>query len=466
MKLPEIILPFFLLISLPLLAQRTLEIDARHPGVVVAFTNVDVLPMTDGTQILENRTVLVREGKIDAIGPSNEVEVPAGAEVIDGSGRFLMPGIAEMHAHIPTPREDDDSNVLETLFLYLSNGITTIRGMLGAPYHLGLREAVNRGEILSPRVYTSSPSLNGNTVPTSAEAEAKVRQYAADGYDFLKIHPGIKGDVFETLAATAKEAGIEFAGHVPVEVGVPRAIELGYASIDHLDGYVDALVPESVDRDIEAGGMFGYNFTQMADPDAIPGLVRETKEGGVWIVPTQSLLVRWTSPKSGAEMTNEPEMIYMPGSTRFQWRSFKSNLEEEEGFDPETVEHFIGLRQALLLEMYKQGVPLLLGSDAPQVFNVPGFSIQHEMRSWAEAGIPNEAILRAGTINVARYFDAEGEYGTVTEGAAADLILLEDNPLDDIGHMRERAGVMVRGLWLPRQSIDHSLQKVAEKYAN
>ncbi len=407
--------------------------------------------------------MVVEDGRINYVGEA-EFNIPEGSTVIDGTGKFLMPGISEMHAHIPVPQEGDDSNVRETLFLYLSNGITTIRGMLGQPYHLELKEKVMDGEILGPRVYTSSPSLNGSTVTTQEEARQKVSRYAAEGYDFLKIHPGIKLEVMEALVKTAKEENIDFAGHVPNEVGVERAIDYGYASIDHLDGYINALVPESAHVHPDSGGLFGFDFTFLADPDRIPALVAETKKEGVWNVPTQSLLLRWTSGRSGAEMANDPEMIYVPGATRFQWRQMKENILNSPNYSEERMKKFIDLRQRLLREMKEQGAGLLLGSDAPQVFNVPGFSIQHEMQAWAAAGLSNVTILKAGTMNVARFFNAEGPYGSVQRGAAADLLLLSANPIEDIRHMQQIEGVMVRGRWLPREEIDRRLEAIAGQY--
>lgn len=431
----------------------------------ITFTNVNVLPMTENT-VLPDQTVIVRDGKIWKIGPSAELQPDGKGIIIEARGQYLMPGIAEMHAHIPTPREGDDENVRETLFLYLSNGITTIRGMLGQPYHLELKEQVAAGDILSPRVYTSSPSCNGNTVQTPEEARTKVAQYAADGYDFLKIHPGIKLEVFEELVKTARKEGITFSGHVPVDVGIYRAIEFKYASIDHLDGYIDGLVPKTDDFESNEGGLFGYNFTTQAIPGAIPALVRLTREAGIWIVPTQSLLVRWVSPKTGAEMTTEPEMKYVAPGTRFSWRQSKDQIINAENYDVRIAEAFIGLRQQILKEMEKQGVDLLLGSDAPQVFNVPGFSIQHEMQAMADAGLSNYTILRSGTANPARFFGQEGEYGVVQEGAAADLILLSANPLEDIRNMQNPEGVMVRGQWLDRAFLDNKLAEIEAKYKN
>ena len=414
--------------------------------------------------VLKNQTVVITDGKISKIGPSGSINLAKELEIIDGSGKFLMPGIAEMHAHIPVTQEGNDSLVRETLFLYLSNGITTIRGMLGNPYHLTLREDVEDGKILGPRIYTSSPSMNGNSVTTIEEAQEKVAQYKKDGYDFLKIHPGIQLPVFEALVNTAHKIDIPFSGHVPVDVGINRAIDFKYASIDHLDGYIDGLVPAEEIFDPNNGGLFGMNFTDLADPAIIKSLVRKTKEAGIWIVPTQSLLVRWSSPTPGEELMMQPEMQYISPGTRFQWRGAKQNILSASNYTPELAEKFIGLRNQLLKEMEEQGVELLLGSDAPQIYNVPGFSIQHEISAMADAGVSNYTILHSGTANPARFFDAVGKYGTVVEGAEADLLLLEGNPLEDISNMQRRVGVMVKGQWLPKAQIDERLAAIAAKY--
>ena len=463
----SLVIYLFALVVLSCDSSKTIQAEVVPSASAIIFTNANVLPMRGDAPVLvrPGQMVVVEGDKISYVGDA-KLKFAEGATVIDCSGKYLMPGIAEMHAHIPVPQDGDEAYVREVLFLYLSNGITTIRGMLGQPYHLELKDKVIKGEMLSPRIYTSSPSLNGNTVKTPEEAREKVMKYAGEGYDFLKIHPGIQAEVMEELVRTAKEEGMKFAGHVPAAVGVEQAIEYGYASIDHLDGYIDGLVPESGRVDPDSGGLFGYNFTDLADPGRIPSLVAQTKKNGVWIVPTQSLLDRWTSPKAGAEMANEPEMVYISGKSRFQWRQMKDNITGSPAYSEGRTRVFIELRRRLLRQMHDEGFGLLLGSDGPQVFNVPGFSIQHEMRSWAEAGIPNSAILKAGTVNVARFFGADEAYGSVSAGASADLLLLDGNPIEDIGNMRLIEGVMVRGHWLPKEEIERRLEEIAEGYDN
>ncbi|MBT8293291.1 MAG: amidohydrolase family protein, partial [Eudoraea sp.] len=196
----------------------------------ILISNVTIIDVVTG-DLISDRQIVVDSGKIKKIVAkleNNEVY----KTVIDGQGKYALPGLAEMHAHIPSP-PTSEVRTEETLFLYLSNGITTIRGMLGHPSHLELREAAEQGDLLSPRIFTSSPSLNGNSVITTEEARDKVTAYKNDGYDFLKIHPGIKRNVFDELVKTANEVGISFSGHVPVDVGIERALKSKYASIDH-----------------------------------------------------------------------------------------------------------------------------------------------------------------------------------------------------------------------------------------
>jgi hypothetical protein len=198
-------------------------VPARAQDGATAFVDVTLIPM-DRERSVPHQTVVVRGDRIAAIGPAERVGVPDGATRVDGRGKFLIPGLAEMHAHIPGGQAPD-SIVERVLFLYVSGGITTIRGMLGHPRHLDLRARAARNELLSPTIYAAGPSLNGNSLPTPDSAVKAVEQQQAAGYDLLKIHPGLKLDVFDAVVRTARRVGIRFAGHVPADVGLARAIE-------------------------------------------------------------------------------------------------------------------------------------------------------------------------------------------------------------------------------------------------
>jgi hypothetical protein len=383
------------------------------------------------------------------------------AQIIEGKGNYLLPGLAEMHAHIPD-KPWDDPLVQETLFLYLSNGITTIRGMLGNEVHLPLRAKAENQEILSPRIFTSSPSLNGSTVPTHEEAREKVKNYAAAGFDFLKLHPGIRKHVFDTIVVAAKEYGISFAGHVSNLVRVRHALANGYQTIDHIDGFIEGLVPEEAGVNPIENGFFGFNFTDLADTNKIPELVALSKANKVWVVPTQALFDRWFSPTPSSQLVAQEEMQYMSPETRQNWVNNKNNLTNSESFDAEKWKRYNQIRYLLIKALHKDGQGLLLGSDAPQVFNVPGFSIHHEIQGMLDAGLSPLEILQIGTINPARFFD--GNFGEIKEGMEADLVLLKENPLEDLKQLMHPIGVMARGQWLNGNSIRERLETIAKKH--
>ncbi|WPP50383.1 amidohydrolase family protein [Catalinimonas niigatensis] len=421
---------------------------------------VNVVDVRDGS-IDEGRFVVVDSGKIINI-LDQENDWPEGVTLIDGSGKYLMPGLAEMHAHIPSPPQSQEL-IDETLFLYLSNGVTTIRGMLGHPVHLELREQAANNQILSPRIFTSSPSFNGNTVTTPEEAREKVQSAKEEGYDFLKLHPGIQLEIFNEIVSTANKVDIPFAGHVSVDVGIRRALESGYASVDHVDGFLEGLVPEDAGVQPSENGFFGYNFTSLTDTSKISDLVQMSKAHEVWVVPTQALFDRWFSPEDAEVLAEAPEMKYMPKSTIENWVNSKKQLVGGADYNASQWEEFNAIRKEMIRQLHENGQGLLLGSDAPQVFNVPGFSIHHELNGMLQSGLSPLEAIQIGTINPAVFFDMEGEFGEVTEGASADLILLNGNPLESLEAIKNPAGVMVRGQWLSREAMDTRLEEIAQK---
>uniref|UniRef100_UPI0040483A67 amidohydrolase family protein n=1 Tax=Roseivirga sp. TaxID=1964215 RepID=UPI0040483A67 len=440
----------------------TISACAKAQEADFAFTNVNVITM-ENDQVLKDQTVLIKAGKITQIGDAKAINTSATKEVVDAQGKFLIPGLAEMHAHIPG-NQNGTELAEETLFLYLSNGITLIRGMLGQPYHIELRDQVEKGEVLGPKIYTSGPSFNNNTVTSAEQGANRVREQKNAGYDFLKLHPGLTRENFDAIVATANELGIPYAGHVSTGVGIRRAIESKYGSIDHIDGYLEGLVPSSLDLDPDSNGFFGINFTEEADLSNIPELVQKTKEAGVWIVPTQAMMERWIGPIDPAELAKDPEMKYIHPNTLNNWVRTKQNVLAQPGYNAEQALKFNEIRREILRQLHEAGVGILLGSDAPQVFNVPGFSIQREMDAMARSGMSAYEILKAGTVNPALYFGDEAEYGMLKVGLDASLVLLENNPLLSISNVSNPAGVMVKGKWISKEAIEGQLRSIAEQH--
>jgi imidazolonepropionase-like amidohydrolase len=431
---------------------------------VTAFVDVTVVPM-DRERKLTGQTVIVRGDRIVEIGPTGKVKVPEGGVRVDGKGKYLIPGLAEMHAHIPGGQATD-AVVERTLFLYVAGGITTVRGMLGHPRHLELRARTAKGELLGPTIYTSGPSLNGNTVPDPAAAVRLVAEQKAAGYDLLKIHPGVGREAFDTLAAAAKRAGIPFAGHVPEAVGIDRAIAARYSTIDHLDGYIEGMLRDGATLTAEQSAFFGLNLGEQLDEAKMARLVADTKRAGVWNVPTEVLMENLIVGGTSQELLQRPEMRYVAPETRNQWAEVKDGMLSETGSSAESARRTIEMRRKLIKALHSAGAGLLLGSDAPQIFNVPGFSTHRELESLVAAGLTPYQALETGTRNVATFFGTTKETGTIERGKRADLILLDADPLADIRNTSRRAGVMVRGKWLPQSEIDERLAAVAKEVGN
>ena len=403
--------------------------DASAQSGRYAFTNVNVLPMTRET-VLSDRTVLVENGRITAVGPAATTKVPAGVVRIDGRGKYLMPGLAEMHGHIPG---QDTAFAQRVSFLYVAGGVTTVRGMQGHPAQFELRRRINAGEIIGPRMFLSSPQMAGNSVRDVAAADSLVRYYKNAGYDLLKIQEGLSAAVYNRIVATAHEVGIPFGGHVPNDVGVLAALEAKQTTIDHLDNY-----PELVMNDMD-----------------VHDLAEKTVKAGVAVVPTMPLWEVLRGLHDPDSMMSREELKYMPERMVQQWRNTVANIRAQTNRAAAARE--IEIRDKLLKAMSDAGVVLLLGSDAPQLFSVPGFSVQREMESWVAAGIAPYKVLEAGTIAIARHLKDEANSGTIEVGKRADLLLLDANPIRDIRNVAKKSGVMVNGRWLAWDEIEKQL---------
>ena len=410
----------------------------------VVFVNVTVVPM-DRDGVIADQTVIVRGGVIAEVGPATRVRVPAGALRVDGRGKYLMPGLAEMHGHLPNPNAG--AEITETvLFLYVANGVTVVRGMQGNAAHLDLKRRVAAGELLGPRLWVPGPALGGNSAPTPDSARRLVEAQHAAGFDHVKIQEGLSRETYDTIVATARRVGIQFAGHVPNAVGVYRVLEAGQASIDHLDNYVETV-----------GG------PDSADARRIGQTVTATCAAGTWTVPTLALWEVFLGADDSVTLAAREELRYVPPQWRANWAQQTAQVRRNSS-DARAATATIALRRRLLKALQDGGCPIALGTDSPQLYSVPGFSIHREMASMAAAGLTPHQILTAGTRNVARYYGAEAEFGTVTVGRRADLLLLEANPLNDAANVARRAGVMVNGRWLPEAEIRARLERIAASY--
>lgn len=452
--LPAVLVSIFVLTYIVFQTQNNQTTKEKVTGNVTAFTNVSVIPMTSNCTI-ENQTVVIRGDEISLIAPSENVEFDSDATIIDGTGKFLIPGLAEMHGHVPptdppsnAPRYMNMEYVENTLFLYTAAGITTVRGMLGWANQLELKDKVSSQEIIGPSLYLAGPSFNGNSIGSVEEAANKARQQKEEGWDLLKIHPGLTLEEYDAMAQTANEIGITFGGHIPSDVGIIHAIEMGQETIDHMDGYVAHL----------------NNYTGKELDQKIHELIALTKENNVWVVPTQAL---WETILGAADydaLREYDELKYIPKNLVSGYNAWTRRLLNNSNFNLDNAREHAALRQRLLSEMNKSGVKILMGTDAPQLYSVPGFSIHRELKVMSDAGMSPYEILVTGTKNVGEYFSHKDDFGTIEVGKRADLILVDNNPLEDISNLKNHSGVMVAGRWLSKSFIDEKLADIEASY--
>ncbi len=425
---------------------------------LIVLHDVNLLTMED-EQIREGYSVIIQDGVIQWAGPSTEADIPDDARIIRGE-YYVMPGLSEMHAHIPSANQGEEA-MRNTLALYLSYGLTTIRGMLGQPAHLELRSQAETGAIVSPRIITSGPSFSGNSVTDPEAARERVREQVEAGYDLLKFHPGLSLEVFEATVDEANRLGMEFSGHISLDVGLERSLAAGKGSIDHLDRYMEFLAGDDADRDDPPIIFFGYDLVPYADEARIAEAARRTADAGVWNVPTNTLLDNIFNPANSVEeMVEWPGMEFVPSNAREGWSNYVNQLRNSDAYDPEQAKRFLELRAKLTLALHEEGAGLMLGADAPQVFNPPGFSTHRELKLLVDAGLSPFDALKAGTVNVGKYLGEEDRTGKVAEGYRADLILLSVNPLENIPFHAEIEGVISAGDYLDRAAIDEILNRV------
>ncbi len=434
----------------------------------LVLKNVNVVDVDSGA-VIAGRSVVVSDGYIKDVGAQGSVRAPAGARVIDESGRYLMPALWDMHTHPMEP---------EALSMLVANGVGGTRIMWGLPRHLEWRARVELGELLGPRLLIAGPIIEGvppaqaasvvdtegrRLVKTFTDGVAEVRRQNAAGFDYVKVYNNIPLEAYKGLVAEADRLHMPVVGHVPFAAGIEGALAARQKSIEHLRGYIEKLVP--ADAPIRPGiDMRSRTLAwEYADLSRIPELVRATRDGGAWQCPTLGTSI-YTAPSSAIERyLSTPEADYLDPQTREAFRhrgrvKWLSNFTEA---DFERATRANDKQAVLLRAMHKAGVPLLAGTDS----NSFGFALHRELEALVEVGLSPGEALQTATTNPVRFAGLEKEVGRVANGYVADLILLDANPLQDIRNTSRINAVILRGQLLDRTALDAMLVKVKARNA-
>jgi hypothetical protein len=467
----------FLAALLVLIARLVSAQGGPEPDVLV-ITNVDVIDTRQGLR-LPNLTVIIKHGRIDSIAKHGIIGSSHKTKIVNGSGKYLIPGLWDMHVHSAGgPAAPWDAGII--LPLYIANGITGIRDMGGNLQLLKQRkESIRRGDLLGPNMFISGPFLNGGkpyeysiATNTPEEARQAVDKLASEHVDFIKVLSELSRDTYFAVADESKKQNLSFVGHVPESISAAEASAARQRSIEHLSGLTMACSREEAqlrsqrvqaaavgdNKTYHAAGMRALNTF---DPEKARALFAEFKKNQTWQVPTLSWWSVQTQP--GSVSLSNTRLKYVPASVR-----------KGDDWNPEHVKQ--STSPALLADLEKvvsryselthalneAGVPMMAGTDSPDPYVFPGFSLHDELVLLVHAGLTPAQALRAATYNAA-LFMGKSEYGTADKGMVADLVLLDADPLLDIHNTQRISAVVLGGKLFLRKDLDKMLQQVEEE---
>jgi imidazolonepropionase-like amidohydrolase len=452
-------------------------VSAAAAQGIVAFVGVNVIPM-DRERVLKDRTVIVQDGTIIAVGNRASLKVPNGALSIDGRGKYLIPGLVDMHTHLLSDSDEyPDSIAMDELRVMVANGVTTVRFMIGTPELLALRERSAKEEIAAPTTYVASPHLTGReqgnnfVVATPEDARNAVRSSKASGYDFIKITTFIKPEVYEAAVAEAAKQNIRVVGHADSRfVGVERAWKAGQ-QIEHLDGYLEMLLRDDAPMKGSVSDLYIYDPENWKSLDHIDDrkfaeTARRTVESNPFVNPTQHFMKNtFGQPRSEASIRAQPDFRFYPEKVQKTFIDFYKKNRFITTVPYETRAKWIAYRDRMIREIHAAGGKILAGSDTPEFLWLYGFTMHRELKALKDAGLSNYAVLAAGTRNAHEFFGTIDRVGTIQQGMRADLILLNSDPLVNIAATEDRAGVMLKGRWYPQTELNRWLDEIAPKIA-
>lgn len=404
----------------------------------IAFTNVNVLPM-DSERVLAGQTVVVQGGLMTSMGP--RVPIPAGARTIDGTGKYLIPGLVDVHVHLASNPEPEQ-RVLLTLFV--ANGVTTVLNMRGSPQILELRAAVAGARVFGPTVYTVGSYVNEPFVTTPDEVERAVVEQKRAGYAFVKLHGNLSREAYARLNAVARREGIRVIGHAPRNLGLEVMFEEHQYALAHAEEFLYDRQNRSTDSSLP--------YVEAR----IPEYAQATARARIWVMPnlTAYKMIARQVQDLGAVL-GRPEMRYLPATVRTGWGPATNpytNRIDRSRYEPMMARY--RLLEKMVREFQARGVRLLVGTDAMNTGVVPGFSVHDELADLVAAGLTPFEALRAATANAVDFLGAQEQ--------RADFVLLDANPLEDIANSRRIAGVMLRGRWISRSEIAEMLSDAAK----
>ncbi|MDI1241714.1 MAG: amidohydrolase family protein [bacterium] len=460
----------FLLLFLSLASMMTF-------AQTTAFIGVNVVPM-DRERVLANQTVIVRNGVIAEIGDAKKVKVPKDAIRVDGGGKYLIPGLVDMHTHLLSDSDEyPDSIAPDELRVMIANGVTTVRFMIGTPELLSLRSRSAKGEITAPTIWVASPHLTGReqgnnfVVKSEEDAREAVRKSKASGYDFIKVTTFVPVPIYEAAVDEAAKVGIRVVGHADSRFVTAAGAWKARQQIEHLDGYMEQILRDDAPMkgsvsDLYMSNPKNWESIDFIDECKIAVVAKKSVEANPFSDPTQHFFKNtFALPRSEESIRAQPDFKFYPKKVQDQWLSWYKRAALITQVSLERKAKWIDARNKLIKAIHDNGGKLMTGSDTPEFLWLYGFGLHHELKALRDAGIRNYSALAAGTRNPHEFLGSLSKAGTVEKGKAGDLVLLNKNPLDDIAATYDRAGVMRKGKYYTQSELNGWLDVIAPKIA-
>jgi amidohydrolase family protein len=479
---------FAALLSLGFVACCLLGACKKPQSSALAIVHVTVIDMT-GAPPASDQTVLIDKGKIVALGSDASISVPYGARTVDGRGKFLIPGLSDMHLHLTGAGEPVGSREF-FLPLLLANGITSVRDMGGyLDYLISLRDEINEGKRIGPRIVFAGPYLDGDPPSFQPSLVVTNRKQAADdvhslvgkGVDFIKVQSQLSRPAYFAVAHTCRNEHVTFSGHVPDRVTAIEAADAGQRSIEHLTCELRACSPRENELMRKQFGMPTKRATpaqskarQLAwqrevldsySAERAAALMEKFREQQTWQTPTLILLRNDAFPSPEFKLRNEANTKYVPAKFLEGWsKNYEQQMKNISAEEFSIRAAMLEKSLALVGLMQKSGVKILAGTDSAAPYVIPGFSLHEELALLVNAGLTPMEALQTATRSPAEFLGHPDSQGTIAVGKNADLVLLDANPLDDIHNTQKIRAVFVRGKLLERGELD-SLLTDAERFA-